>query len=116
MMFANDKWTRNEQGTAMCAGGGTAQVTITAEYPLPEQMHDPIALLTGRGSQTVGVVSTPAGRMNNRNAKISSSDSRSPSISDSASVLITSSCGSRRRSARISPKYSFNVADAAIPM
>ena len=29
------------------------QVTITAEYPMPEQMDDPIALLTGRGSQTV---------------------------------------------------------------
>jgi serine/threonine protein kinase len=53
LVFANDKWTRNEQGTTMCAGGGTAQVTITAEYPLPEQMDDPIALLTGRGSQTV---------------------------------------------------------------
>jgi hypothetical protein len=53
LMFANDKWTRNEQGTTMCAAGGTAQVTITAEYPLPAQVDDPIALLTGRGSQTV---------------------------------------------------------------
>jgi serine/threonine protein kinase len=53
LMFANDKWTRNEQGTTMCAGGGTAQVTITAEYPMPVQIDDPIALLTGRGSQTV---------------------------------------------------------------
>jgi serine/threonine protein kinase len=53
LMFADDKWTRNEQGTTMCAGGGTAQVTITAEYPMPVQIDDPIALLTGRGSQTV---------------------------------------------------------------
>ena len=53
LIFANDKWTRDEQGTTMCAGGGTAQVTITAEYPLPRQMDDPIALLTGRGKQTV---------------------------------------------------------------
>jgi hypothetical protein len=53
LMFANDKWTRNEQGTTTCAGGGTAQLTITAEYPLPEHMDDPIALLTGRGSATV---------------------------------------------------------------
>jgi serine/threonine protein kinase len=53
LMFADDKWTRNEQGTTMCAAGGTAQVTITAEYPLPAQVDDPIALLTGRGSQTV---------------------------------------------------------------
>ena len=53
LMFADDKWTRNEQGTTMCAGGGTAQVTITAEYPMPVQIDDPIALLTGRGTQTV---------------------------------------------------------------
>jgi serine/threonine-protein kinase len=53
LMFADDKWTRNEQGTTMCAGGGTAQVTITAEYPMPVQIDDPIALLSGRGSQTV---------------------------------------------------------------
>ncbi len=53
LMFANDKWTRNEQGTTMCAGGGTAQVTFTAEYPMPVQIDDPIALLTGRGTQTI---------------------------------------------------------------
>jgi predicted Ser/Thr protein kinase len=53
LMFANDKWTRNEAGTTTCAAGGTAQITITAEYPMPAQMDDPIALLTGRGSQTV---------------------------------------------------------------
>jgi serine/threonine-protein kinase len=53
LMFAKDKWTRNEQGTTMCGGGGTAQITINAEYPLPEQMDDPIALLTGSGNETV---------------------------------------------------------------
>jgi hypothetical protein len=53
LMFAGDKWTRNEAGTTMCGGGGTAQITITAEYPMPVQIDDPIALLTGRGSQTV---------------------------------------------------------------
>jgi serine/threonine-protein kinase len=53
LMFANDKWTRNEHGTTMCAGGGTAQVTFTAEYPMPVQIDDPIALLTGRGTQTI---------------------------------------------------------------
>jgi hypothetical protein len=26
LMFAKDKWTRNEQGTTMCGGGGTAPV------------------------------------------------------------------------------------------
>ncbi|MDT5194569.1 MAG: eukaryotic-like serine/threonine-protein kinase [Mycobacterium sp.] len=53
LIFAKDKWTRNEQGTTMCGGGGTAQITVTAEYPLPPQMDDPIALLTGSGNQTV---------------------------------------------------------------
>jgi serine/threonine-protein kinase len=53
LTFANDKWTRNEQGTTNCAAGGSAQATITAEYPMPAQVDDPIALLTGRGSQTV---------------------------------------------------------------
>ncbi len=53
LMFADDKWTRNEQGTTMCAGGGTAQVTVKAEYPIPREMDDPIALLAGRGNQIV---------------------------------------------------------------
>ncbi|MGZ8809174.1 MAG: hypothetical protein ACXWZ0_19785 [Mycobacterium sp.] len=51
LIFANDKWTRNEAGTTTCPGGGTAQSTITAEYPMPPQLDDPIALLTG--SQTI---------------------------------------------------------------
>jgi serine/threonine-protein kinase len=37
LMFADDKWTRHEEGTTTCAAGGTAQVTITAEYPLPKR-------------------------------------------------------------------------------
>jgi serine/threonine-protein kinase len=53
LMFANDKWTRDEQGTTMCGAGGTAQVTITAEYPMPAQLDDPLSVLTGRGNQTV---------------------------------------------------------------
>jgi serine/threonine-protein kinase len=53
LMFANDKWTRNEQGTTMCGGGGTAQMTITAEYPMPAQLDDPLSLLTGQGNQTI---------------------------------------------------------------
>ena len=53
LMFAKDKWTRTEQGTTMCGAGGTAQLTITADYPLPAELEDPIAVLTGRGSQQV---------------------------------------------------------------
>jgi hypothetical protein len=61
LMFANDKWTRNEGGTTTCASGGTAQMTITAEYPMPPQLDDPIALLTGRGRQTVSAGGDCAG-------------------------------------------------------
>jgi serine/threonine protein kinase len=53
LMFANDKWTRNEDGTAACAAGGTVNVTITADYPMPAEVDNPIALLTGHGRQTV---------------------------------------------------------------
>jgi serine/threonine protein kinase len=53
LIFADDKWMRNEKGTTTCAAGGTAQATITAEYPLPADMNDPIAQLIGRGTQTI---------------------------------------------------------------
>ena len=53
LIFAKDKWTRNEVGTTQCAAGGTAQATITAEYPLPPELDDPIAQLNGRGTQTI---------------------------------------------------------------
>lgn len=52
LMFAGDKWTRNEQGMSTCPVG-TAQVTITAEYPMPQALDDPISVLTGRGTQTI---------------------------------------------------------------
>lgn len=61
LIFADDKWTRDEAGTTSCPGGGTAQVTITAEYPMPKQLDDPIALLTGRGKQTVAAGGACAG-------------------------------------------------------
>ena len=61
LMFAGDKWTRNEAGTTTCASGGTVQVTITAEYPMPPQLDDPISVLTGRGSQTVSAGGDCAG-------------------------------------------------------
>jgi serine/threonine-protein kinase len=52
LMFADDKWTRDEQGTSGCPAG-TAQVTITAEYPMPQTLDDPISALNGRGTQTI---------------------------------------------------------------
>jgi serine/threonine-protein kinase len=68
LMFASDKWTRAEQGTTTCGAGGTAQVTINAEYPLPAEMGDPIAVLTGRGNQVVaaGGDCTGGGEFNDR--------------------------------------------------
>ena len=53
LMYADEKWTRNEKGTTTCGAGGTAQMTITAEYPEPNQLDDPISVLNGRGTQTV---------------------------------------------------------------
>ena len=61
LIFADDKWTRSEAGPTTCPGGGTAQSTITAEYPMPPQLDDPIALLTGRGSQTISAGGACAG-------------------------------------------------------
>jgi serine/threonine-protein kinase len=68
LLFAKDKWTRNEQGTTTCGGGGTAQITINAEYPLPAEMDDPIALLTGHGNAVVaaGGACTGGGDFNDR--------------------------------------------------
>jgi serine/threonine-protein kinase len=52
LLYADDKWTRNEHGTASCPAG-TAEVTITAEYPMPPTLDDPISVLTGRGNQAI---------------------------------------------------------------
>jgi serine/threonine-protein kinase len=61
LIFADGKWTRKEEGLTNCAAGGTAQITNAAEYPLPEQLEDPIAVLTGRGTQTVAAGGACAG-------------------------------------------------------
>jgi serine/threonine protein kinase, bacterial len=49
LVFDSRKWTRNDEGTVPCALGGMTQVKITAEYPLPKQLQDPIPELTGHG-------------------------------------------------------------------
>jgi serine/threonine protein kinase, bacterial len=49
LVFDSGKWTQNYQGTAQCTLGGATQVTITAEYPMPEPLQDPIPLLDGHG-------------------------------------------------------------------
>ncbi|WP_061001390.1 serine/threonine-protein kinase [Mycolicibacterium mucogenicum] len=52
LIFAAGKWTRTEEGTVPCALGGTTHVKITAEYPLPTDLQDPIPTLEGRGTNT----------------------------------------------------------------
>jgi serine/threonine protein kinase, bacterial len=49
LVFAGDKWTRDDEGTVPCNLGGMTQIKITAQYPLPENLQDPIPLLTGQG-------------------------------------------------------------------
>lgn len=49
LVFADGKWTRNEAGMVPCAQGGTTNVKITAEYPMPADLQDPIPVLNGHG-------------------------------------------------------------------
>lgn len=60
LVFSSGKWTRDDEGTVPCNLGGTAHIKITAEYPLPEQLQDPIPVLTGHG-QNVTTGSACAG-------------------------------------------------------
>ena len=49
LVFAGAKWTRDDEGTVPCNLGGMTQIKITAEYPLPEPLQDPIPQLIGHG-------------------------------------------------------------------
>jgi serine/threonine-protein kinase len=60
LVFSGGKWSREDEGTVPCNLGGTVHIKITAEYPLPEQLQDPIPLLTGHG-QNVTTGSACAG-------------------------------------------------------
>jgi serine/threonine-protein kinase len=60
LIFSNGKWTQNSKGMAPCRLSGSAMVTVTAEYPLPQPPDDPIPLLTGHG-QAVSDESTCQG-------------------------------------------------------
>ncbi len=60
LVFSGGKWTRDDEGTVPCNTGGTAHIKLSAEYPLPDPLQDPIPLLTGHGhNETTG--STCAG-------------------------------------------------------
>ena len=49
LVFSGGKWTRNDEGTVPCNLGGTVNIKLSAEYPLPGPLQDPIPLLTGHG-------------------------------------------------------------------
>ena len=41
LVFSGGKWTRNDEGTVPCNLGGTANIKLSAEYPLPDPLQDP---------------------------------------------------------------------------
>jgi serine/threonine-protein kinase len=49
LVFSGGKWTRDDEGTVPCNLGGTAHIKLTAEYPLPDPLQEPIPVLTGKG-------------------------------------------------------------------
>jgi serine/threonine protein kinase, bacterial len=55
LVFSGGKWTREDEGTVPCNSGGTAHIKLSAEYPLPGPLQDPIPVLTGHGrNETIG--------------------------------------------------------------
>jgi serine/threonine-protein kinase len=60
LIFSGAKWTRDDEGTVPCNSGGTGHIKLSAEYPLPDPLQDPIPVLIGHGhNETIG--STCAG-------------------------------------------------------
>jgi serine/threonine protein kinase, bacterial len=60
LVFSGGKWTRDDEGTVPCNLGGTVHIKLTAEYPLPDPLQEPIPVLTGHG-QNVTAGSACAG-------------------------------------------------------
>jgi serine/threonine-protein kinase len=50
LVFSGGKWTRNDEGTVPCNLGGMVHIKLTAEYPLPDPLQEPIPVLTGNGT------------------------------------------------------------------
>ncbi|MUL67829.1 hypothetical protein BOO86_25380 [Mycobacterium sp. CBMA 234] len=50
LIFADGKWTMAQEGTVPCPLGGSTHTKITAEYPLPAPLQDPIPVLDGHGT------------------------------------------------------------------
>ncbi len=49
LVFSGNTWTRDDEGTVPCNLGGTVHIKLTAEYPLPDPLQNPITVLTGHG-------------------------------------------------------------------
>ncbi|OBH91926.1 protein kinase, partial [Mycobacterium sp. E2733] len=49
LVFGGGTWTRDVEGDVQCPGGGTTHAKVTAQYPLPQPLQDPITPLTGHG-------------------------------------------------------------------
>ncbi|OBH99243.1 hypothetical protein A5678_20040 [Mycobacterium sp. E2733] len=49
LVFGGGTWTYDREGDHPCPGGGTVHWKITAQYPLPQPVRDPITVLTGHG-------------------------------------------------------------------
>jgi serine/threonine protein kinase, bacterial len=49
LVFGSGKWTRDDEGTVPCNLGGIVHIKLTAEYPLPDPLQEPIPVLTGHG-------------------------------------------------------------------
>jgi serine/threonine protein kinase, bacterial len=60
LVFSSGKWTRDDEGTVPCNLGGMVHIKLTAEYPLPDPLQEPIPVLTGHG-QNVTTGSACAG-------------------------------------------------------
>jgi serine/threonine-protein kinase len=48
-VYQNGKWIRNDEFDSECSSGGTSHVKVTAEFPLPDPVQDPIMRLEGKG-------------------------------------------------------------------
>jgi serine/threonine-protein kinase len=54
LVFAQNQWVLADTSRdAKCTNGSSANGQVTLQYPLPQQVQDPITLLTGRGHYTV---------------------------------------------------------------
>jgi serine/threonine protein kinase len=57
LVFANGRWTRNQQYDSLCPGDGSPHVTERANFPLPQPQQNPITLLSGNGHREAATAS-----------------------------------------------------------